>query len=217
MAIARVKTWSSQEVLASADLNDEFDNIIDSGQTIAFPLTATANVASQTLQNIGASSDFVAGSGADRNGLWGVMYKSITAVGNITSGTDDLMSYSMLANSMAVNANVIRVTVAGTTAGNGNTKTIIFQFGGTSLTINPTTTAPNGSYWYLQAYVYRTGAATQYLTYQAFVNATMEANSGNTTPAEDTTGAIVIKVTGNSGSSATDDVVQRMMLIEYAN
>ena len=44
MAVARVKTWSS-ELLTSTDLNAEFNNILNNGTAVAFPLTAGVSAA----------------------------------------------------------------------------------------------------------------------------------------------------------------------------
>ena len=48
MAIARVKVWVV-EVLTASDLNAEFDNIINNGQSVSFPRTAAADFDGQEL------------------------------------------------------------------------------------------------------------------------------------------------------------------------
>src|SRR6185503_7835339 len=58
-----------------------------------------------------------------------------TAVGNVGGGEDDLMTYSLAANSLATNGQAIHVTAFGTFGANANNKTIKFFFGATSVTL----------------------------------------------------------------------------------
>lgn len=52
MAISRVKTWSAGEVLTAADLNAEFNNILDNALSLISPLTGTLDVNNQQLSNL---------------------------------------------------------------------------------------------------------------------------------------------------------------------
>lgn len=49
MAISRVKTWSVGENLAAADLNGEFDNIVDNATAMVSPVTASFDLNGNTL------------------------------------------------------------------------------------------------------------------------------------------------------------------------
>jgi hypothetical protein len=44
MAISRVKVWIN-EILTSADLNAEFDNILDNGEDLGWPATKSRSMA----------------------------------------------------------------------------------------------------------------------------------------------------------------------------
>lgn len=44
MAISRVKTWTSQEVVANGDLNGEFNNIINNARALISPLTGALDM-----------------------------------------------------------------------------------------------------------------------------------------------------------------------------
>ena len=44
MALARVKTWSSGEVLNASDLNSEFDNLLNNAVSLVSPLTAALDL-----------------------------------------------------------------------------------------------------------------------------------------------------------------------------
>src|SRR3989304_6237042 len=69
------------------------------------------------------------------------------ADGDVGAGTDDLMSYTLPAATLGTDGQVLRVTVWGITAGNANAKTIVFNFGATTGTINAVTAAPNAQDW----------------------------------------------------------------------
>lgn len=45
MSISRIKTWASGDTLTAADLNAEFNNILNNGTAVAFPLTADQQAA----------------------------------------------------------------------------------------------------------------------------------------------------------------------------
>ena len=52
MSISRVKTWNPGDVLTAADLNSEFNNIIQNGTTLAFPLTSNVTGGGFILSNV---------------------------------------------------------------------------------------------------------------------------------------------------------------------
>jgi hypothetical protein len=135
-----------------------------------------------------------------------------TAVGNVGAGTDDLMTYTMFANQLAVDAQLLRITTWGTTAANANTKAITLNFGATVVSINPTTTAPNNLNWRAELIVVRTGAATQIASGVAWVGTVLQAVQA-ASPAETLSGSVVIKGTGTA--TADNDIVQRGLLIEF--
>jgi len=51
MALSRVKTWSSAEVLAASDLNAEFNSILNNALSLISPLTGTLDLNGQTLSS----------------------------------------------------------------------------------------------------------------------------------------------------------------------
>lgn len=137
-----------------------------------------------------------------------------TAVGNVGTGEDVLMTYTLPASTLGADGRALRVTVWGITAGNGNTKTIKFYFGSTSVTLNPVTAAPNAQVWRAQALIARTGATAQEMILTAQAGVVNEVAS-RTTPAETMSGAIVVKCTGEATSN--DDISQKGLLVELLN
>lgn len=49
MALARVKTWSSGEVLYATDLNNEFNNVLSNARDLVSPLTASLDLDGKEL------------------------------------------------------------------------------------------------------------------------------------------------------------------------
>lgn len=56
MSLSRVKTWNRNEILLSTDLNAEFNNILQNGADVVFPLSNDLDVGSKLLINTGLSS-----------------------------------------------------------------------------------------------------------------------------------------------------------------
>lgn len=140
-----------------------------------------------------------------------VLTVNLTAVGNVTTGEDDLMSYSLPASTLSANGMGVRVTSWGITANNANTKTVKMYFG-TAVMTQALTASIAGS-WHIQGVSFRTGAATQDNSYALNQGATDIAHAEFVATTVDETAAIAIKCTGES-SSATDDIIQEGQLVE---
>lgn len=52
MALARLKSWVSLEVLTAADLNAEFNNILNNALSLISPLTGNLDANSNDLTNV---------------------------------------------------------------------------------------------------------------------------------------------------------------------
>jgi len=67
MALSRIKNWVPLEILFAADLNAEFNNILNSALSLISPLTANLNVNNFQLQNawleVLAATQSVSGAG----------------------------------------------------------------------------------------------------------------------------------------------------------
>lgn len=144
----------------------------------------------------------------------GTLVSDYTAVGNVTGGEDDLMSFSLPANTLSRNGQSIEIDAVGSAANNANVKTLKLKFGSTSVTVFGTTEGNTG--WRVLARVIRLTASTQVLHVQGFIGTNVTVGS-YAAPTEDLTGAVTIKLTGQSDASATDDVVQRGLLVRLEN
>ena len=56
MSLARVKTWAASEVLTAADLNAEFNNILNNPIALISPLTANIAAGGFKITGLGAAS-----------------------------------------------------------------------------------------------------------------------------------------------------------------
>lgn len=157
-----------------------------------------------------------AGTGTGQPILIGTLSVNTTQVGNVGAGADNLMTYSLPANSLSANGKGVRITAWGRLANNANAKTLNLSFGGTAITI-PTRVSVDYA-WRITCIVIRTGASTQRVTAEiqgSTVNATTTPDAGvaEYTPGENDTAAITIKCVGTG--VANDDVMQRGMIVEF--
>jgi len=135
-------------------------------------------------------------------------------VGNSGTSETDLHSYTIPAAHFNVNNRAIRLSAWGAFTANANTKTIRVRFGGgTAIVINPVTAAPNGSRWSLAVVIVRRASNDQELLFESKVALLHETN-GRQLQTETDSGALVLKVTGQSGTAGSDMTINGSM-VEY--
>ena len=129
-------------------------------------------------------------------------------VNNSGTGETDLHIYTLPTAHFNVNNRAIRITAWGVFAANGNTKTVRLRFGGgTAIVANFVTAAPNGSRWRLQAMIVRTASNAQEVFFESMV-ALLHEQQFRQTQTETDSGALVLKVTGQSGTGSNDITIQ---------
>lgn len=141
--------------------------------------------------------------------LSGRLYVDTSAVGNVGTGVDDLISYSVPANTLTVDGDMLTVTAYGTFAANGNNKEVKLLFGATTLVTTGVTTQSGGSWW-IEAVVVRDGATAQLAKATFVLSGGTAVLATCTQPAETLSGAVVLKCTGEATS---DDDVRQLGLI----
>lgn len=131
-------------------------------------------------------------------------------VGNITTGVDDLITFTVPAATLAVNGDSLEVTCMGTFAANANSKQVRLLFGTAVLFASGAQNENNAS-WYIKAHIIRTGAATQDCVASFSTDGTLFSPTAAFTLATETlSGTVVVKCTGEG--VATDDIVQTAMI-----
>ena len=159
---------------------------------------------------------YSAGTGDGTFVLSGRFDRGITAVGTDADTNEKILqTVTVPANTLSVNGQMIRITAWGTTAVNGNTKTIRFRIGGIGGTeITNTNGAFNNQNWRIEAVIARTGAATEDGTSVSYVGTSIIANDF-TTHTISLTADTTIVVTGQNGTGTANDIVCEGFLAEY--
>lgn len=143
----------------------------------------------------------------------GVMKTDTTAVGNVGTGEDDLITYSIPANTLAVNGDNIEFTMCGTMPTTLVNKRVRIKYGATTLLDTGALVNANGD-WSVWGIIIRTGATTQKAICEwrsSFAGLTITVDY--TTPAETLSGAVTLKATGEATSD--NDVVQEMLEVKW--
>lgn len=197
--------------------NNTFAIIADGTGTIKFAAGGTTEVAEikSTGLEVTGTVKSTAGTGTAEPVMVGTISVNTTAVGNVGAGTDDLMTYSLPANSLSANAKGVRITCWGSGANNANAKTVSLLFGGTTV-VTGALNLSNAIFWTVTAVIFRTGSNAQKFFGQlqsARSTGVMSDAFGNSTAAETDSGAITIKCTG--AATSDNDIVQDGMIVEF--
>jgi hypothetical protein len=154
------------------------------------------------------------GTGSDIAHVGGPIFASTTAVGtDADTAEKDLISKTVAANTMVVANQGLKITAWGQTGPNADNKTIRLYFGATVIAI----AGPfgyNNADWMIEAYVYRTGAATQDCVGKIDLHNTAPTVTV-VTAAETLSGTVVVKVTGQNGVATLNDVICDGMKVSY--
>jgi hypothetical protein len=143
----------------------------------------------------------------------GVITASTTQAATIADTNEtDLWTYTLPANSLNANLKGVRIHVFGTFGATANNKTIKLYFAGTQ--IGALTSAGNNVAWEMLGTVLRTGASSQLAGGAINVDLSSQ-RAVVTTPAGDTTTGLIIKMTGQNGTAAANDIVFRGAIVEY--
>jgi hypothetical protein len=207
----------------TTDASATFAGRVTTGtQTIAGAKTFSgAMVASSTLGVTGLATFtvppvFNPGTSASASGtVSGRVTTNTTPVANVGAGEDDLMTYSLAANSLSADGKVVRVVGWGTIANTAANKTIKGYFGATAVVATPAGFSNEALNWRAVLDIVRTGAATQVASGQILIDDGAhgaEVQVGAATPAETLSGAVTIKFTGEATNN--NDITQSGMIVE---
>lgn len=144
----------------------------------------------------------------------GKLYSTGTAVNTAANTTEtDGASYTVPANTLGKNGDVLRFQVYGTTGATGNNKTVQIYWGGTSV-FSTGAVAANAKPWNLTLTVVRTAAGAQTITVTGTFNASA-ITPVSTTASKDETTALVVKNTMTNGTAAATDCTTSAAIVEY--
>lgn len=150
-----------------------------------------------------------------------VLNLNVTAVGNVGTGTDDLITYSLPAATLATDTWGVEICLGGTYTDSATAGlTIGAAFGVTTISSMNIPTAGGSGSWRIQCQIHRTAAATQVATCLGTTTDPGAGTSGtrttSTTPGETLSGAVTIKGTG-SGTNNNDIVEKYLTVKRLAN
>lgn len=141
-----------------------------------------------------------------------------TNVGNVGTGEDDLMSYTLPVQFFSADGQGLEVVAWGSTANNSNTKTVKLYFGGTAILTTALTVSQAGI-WRIQATILRRSSNAQDYSAQLIQGGSttlVDCESG--TLAITDSAAIVVKCTGTvtdgGGGVNNNDILQEGMTIK---
>jgi hypothetical protein len=155
------------------------------------------------------SLTLTAGSGTQTGKSPISIFTSTASASNVSTGVTDLISYTLPANTLAVDGQKLRITAWGTFANNANTKIINVLFGGFAVDARGSTQANVA--WHLSAVVVRTGASAQIVFGDGFLGGSL--NVSTNALASALNAPVTIKVTGQGGAS--NDITQLGMFVEW--
>lgn len=172
----------------------------------AVDIDTTLNVDGAVTFN--AATTVKPGTAADTAKVGGILFTSTTTVGNVGTGDDDLLNYSVPANTLSANNQSIWFKSSGKCANNANTKRLRVKFGTTSafLVLDWDRFDINKAIdWALEVHIYRTGAATQKAHAELHVhNFDGPTNGGRvliSTLDQTLSGAVALRITGEATSN----------------
>lgn len=143
---------------------------------------------------------------------------SAAGIGNGADATDDtLFTYTLPANSLDTTGRQIVIEAFGKFAANGNNKTVKLWFG-TTMVFSSGVVTTNNLGWWAMVRLTKTGASTQIGIGFGAGGAAIWSVAVPMAGTETDTGAITIKVTGASPTTAAAaDVVGNALTVTYAN
>lgn len=139
----------------------------------------------------------------------GSLYVNTTAVGNVGAGEDNLMSYTMPANTLFNNSDRIEVVAGGDCQSTQRVKLIL----GSTTLLDHTFSGGSPKDWKITASIIKSGTGALKSIANLIDSGGSNVNTTYTAITEDPTTALVVKLTGEGTSN--DDIVQELMTINY--
>lgn len=144
--------------------------------------------------------------------LGGNLDVNTTAVSNSGSSETDLITYSLPANALVNNGDVLEVKAWGVYASNGNNKTLKLNFGSQTI-LNTGAVAANSGSWEIKATIVRLSATTQEISATIISGNSTVADSATRTAGTQTLSSnLTIKCTGQGTSS--NDITEYCQIIK---
>lgn len=146
------------------------------------------------------------------NGGGLVLNVNTTPVGNVGGGEDNLITYTVPANTLDTNGQFIQFEMVGIFGASLNTKEIKVYFGSAVLLDTGALAITAAGNWSIRGIIIRTGASTQRCICAVITDeSALNASSKYVDATEDLTGTVVLKATGQG--TADNDIVQKFQTV----
>lgn len=138
-----------------------------------------------------------------------------TTTGNVDTGEDNLIQYTLAANSLLNEGDFVEVEAFGTFASNANNKRVRFYFG-PSLLLDTAAVAANGGSWTIQSKIIRVNSSSQKTITSIISSNSLVTNKSSYVASTSALSANVeIKTTGEA--TASNDIVQEGLTVKIFN
>lgn len=183
-------------------------------QTAPIKLTGSSRLTTAEVGTIEYNSNFyLTKVNAVRFGVGGALVTNTTDVGNVGTGEDDLMTYSIPAGTLSADGDYVEFNMTFKFAANANNKQVKVKYGGTTFYASGAQ-ADNDGEMVITGKIIRTGAAAQDIMFTQVNNGTLFTDlSDYVTATETLSGAVILKATGEATSN--DDILMKILTIKY--
>lgn len=203
--LIRVTDNGTRRALAWNSIYRAVGNLVLPSYTVA----SSTQVYNFVYNSTDSKWDFV----QSTNGYLKNLTTNVTSVGNVGTGVDDLMTYSIPAGQLGTDGDYLEFTITVTFAANANNKQVTVVYGGTTIYASGAQPQNDGS-MVIRGQIIRSGATTQRITFQEISNGTLFTDYADYVTASETlSGAVTLKATGEGVS--TNDIVNTIMTIKY--
>jgi hypothetical protein len=146
---------------------------------------------------------------------FGTLASSVADAGNVGSGFDNLITYSLPANTLTADGAAIEIEAGFTLAANANDKDIEVYLGATNL-LTLTKAAQNGGTYYVRILVVRDTASSSKVTVHG------QRNGGSGAPLADISGQVFVQavdwtssltINGSAEGTSNNDIVQEYLRV----
>lgn len=177
--------------------------------------TIVGRATTDTLTNKTLTDPLVnAGTGSGSFVPEGKIHSNFTQGDSTGVVENDLITYTLPANSLSATGKGVRLKAWGTTNASAVVKTIRLYWGTDVLISNDVTTAPNNQDWVFECEIWRNGVTTQKSINKGFVGSALQ-TTNYSSHSKDPTTTNVLKVTGQNGSGSVAEISAQGLTVEF--
>lgn len=183
---------------------------IDNSDSDSFKLSQNSTIGTNDrfIMTTAGLFSLRAGLSTKRATVGGGIKEYFTSVGNVTTGEDDLFTYTTEANIFGTNGDNIRGEYSGTTAANANTKTLKLYFAGTVLLDSGALLLSDNSWKFKFTIIRVSSTVVRYSVEFVYDGAATSVLKVGELTGLTLSGTNILKITGEATS--TDDIVATM-------